>query len=836
MEVWCIMVKIFKKVNKMKKRLSAVLKKLNDENKKVLQDCVNDYEDKQNKLEEYKERLTFALEGSNSGLWDWDIETDEVYFDSNYYKISGYDVDDFPHSFEEWKIRVHPEDLQFALKKLNDCLKGKIDRYSLEFRFKKKSGDWMWILGQGKIFEYDEEGKPLRFAGTHVDITSLKEKEIELLEAKEYFENIFMNNPVPMWLEDFSKTIKKFKKLKKNGIVDLKDYLKNNSEFIDECINSIKIIDVNKAALNLHNAKSKSQLLERFDNTFTEASYDAFENELIGLWNGKDRISLETEVKTLDGELRFVNVILNVLKDVRKDYSRVLISMYDMTERREFLASIIKERNTAQLYLDISGHLFLALNRKGEITLINKKGCEILGYDNEEQLLGKKWAENFIPKKYQEDINSQFSKLLDGEFKIFEYYENPIISKSGEIKEIAWHNALIKNENGEIIGTLSSGDDVTDKKKSEKALIESQRLGAIGEMATAVAHDFNNNLQTIFGNLELVLMNEDLPKSIRKHIETVKSSAEDAASKVLMLQRFGGTKKGTNTYNSLDLNILIKDVIEQAKPMWKDKAHKKGIDIKICLNLSEIPLILGNIGELRTVLFTIVKNCYEAMPEGGQIAIETFKKDKSVYVRVSDTGVGMTKEVSSRVFQPFYSTKGYELSRGFGMSGAYSIISEHGGKISVLKTEEGKGTTIEFSIPYANGKKNKKQCEECKSSKKRILWVDDEENIREIAEQYLELLDFKGDVVESGEEALLCLSKNKYDLVITDIGMLGINGWQLSRKIKEQFNGNMKVIVLTGWGAEISEEKKKEHNVLHVLGKPVSLKELERCIVNTLNK
>ncbi len=139
-------------------------------------------------LKEDIARLTFALRGANSGIWDWNLKTNEVFFDENYFRIAGYAPDEFAHSYDNWKKRVHPADLKKAERKIKSYLAGKTKEYSAEFRFKTKKNEWMWILGQGKIFEYDPKGKPVRFTGTHLDITDRKKTEEALKISYETLE------------------------------------------------------------------------------------------------------------------------------------------------------------------------------------------------------------------------------------------------------------------------------------------------------------------------------------------------------------------------------------------------------------------------------------------------------------------------------------------------------------------------------------------------------------------------------------------------------------------------------------------------------------------------
>ena len=188
------------------------------------------------------------------------------------------------------------------------------------------------------------------------------------------------------------------------------------------------------------------------------------------------------------------------------------------------------EREKARMYLDIARVAILAINTQGEVTLINKRGCEILGY-TEKEVLGKQWVENFLPQRIRKEVATVFAKLIAGEIDPVEYYQNPVLTQSGEERIINWYNTLIRDESGRIIGTLSSGEDVTEQVKTQEALekayedlsrfsndlerlvenrteelrnkskqlIEAERLATLGRLANKVAHDLRNPLTVIGG-------------------------------------------------------------------------------------------------------------------------------------------------------------------------------------------------------------------------------------------------------------------------------------------------------------------------------------------------
>ncbi|MEA3494874.1 MAG: PAS domain S-box protein, partial [Bacteroidota bacterium] len=210
---------------------------------------ITDTEKIKKSLHESENRLSKIIEASNDGMWDWDLKTDKVYFDDRYYQMAGYEPNEFPHEFSEFSKRVHPEDIDSVLKAANDYLKGKSEYFKIEFRFKKKNNDWLCIQGIGKIVEYDKDGKPLRFIGTHTDISKRKKIEDKLKASEEKYRSffktsqdcIFISSEKGKWI-DMSDSAPEFfgyrnkEELKKINTYDLYKTVSDRDTHINEMI------------------------------------------------------------------------------------------------------------------------------------------------------------------------------------------------------------------------------------------------------------------------------------------------------------------------------------------------------------------------------------------------------------------------------------------------------------------------------------------------------------------------------------------------------------------------------------------------------------------------
>jgi signal transduction histidine kinase/ActR/RegA family two-component response regulator len=379
--------------------------------------------------------------------------------------------------------------------------------------------------------------------------------------------------------------------------------------------------------------------------------------------------------------------------------------------------------------------------------------------------------------------------------------------------------------------------DITQRKRMEEQLIQSEKLRAVGEMASGVAHDFNNALAVILGNAQLLLHTAD-NEELRETLKIIEKVAKESAQTVRRLQDFT-RKRVHQEFFSLDLNSIIRDSIEISRPRWKDEAQNRGIHIEIVTNLKKIPPVIGNDSELREVIANIIFNSIEAMPEGGNIEIQTFQRKGKDYIQISDAGIGMKEEDRKKIFEPFFTTKPFS-NAGLGLSMSYGIIKRMGGEIDV-ESKPGKGTTFTISLPIHFDSKEEMATESVTPSAPlsvektgpRILVIDDEESVRGMLFRMLKQVSHQVQVARNGEEGLQLFHENEFDMVVTDLGMPGMSGWDVCRAVKKM-NPRTSVGMITGWGMEISQKQAKESGLDFLISKPFDFKEILRRIEETM--
>jgi PAS domain S-box-containing protein len=558
----------------------------------------------------------------------------------------------------------------------------------------------------------------------------------------------------------------------------------------------------------------------------------------------------EAEYTIPDPRGRLRSYIAAITPIRRKDQTTAaVLTATEITELKEAEMALKEERDNAQLYLDIAAVIIIAIDAKGEVKLINKKGCEVLGY-KEEEIVGKNWFDNFLPERLRDTVKAVSHQLLAGEIEPAEYYENPILTKSGQERLIGWNNTVLRDEAGNIIGHLSSGTDITDRIKAEEEknrleaqLVQAQKMEAVGTLAGGIAHDFNNLLMAAQGNLSLMLYEID---STHPHFEPLKNIEKQIKSgATLTSQLLGFARKGQYHVRPISLTELVEETSNAFGRTRKDTTiHRELADDLFAIEADQ--------GQIEQVLLNLYVNATDAMPGGGELTLKTMnvtqkdmkgklydpKPGKYVLLMVTDTGAGMDKEMQERIFDPFFTTKEMSRGTGLGLASAYGIIKSHGGYIDV-DSEEGKGATFSIYLPAKDKKVEKIVIVDEKIVKgtETILVVDDEAMVLDAAVKILEKLGYTVIEAKGGREALEIYeaNKNKIDMVVLDMVMPDIGGGKAYDRMKE-INPKVKVLLSSGYSIESEAKEILARGCDGFIQKPFSMRELSQGVREILGK
>ena len=538
-----------------------------------------------------------------------------------------------------------------------------------------------------------------------------------------------------------------------------------------------------------------------------------------------------------DGTIVPTLAAASVIKDSQGKIISIIGIGRDIREQKRLEEEIRSTRDYLGNLVESSIDGVLTVDNEGRLVFGNKGMQDMFGYTPEESL-GRPIHEFFV-KGEPEALH--IAELLR-ERGSLKNYELEARYKDGRVILLNCSLSFLKDNNGKVIGTLGIVKDITEQRKLEKQFIENEKMRVLGEMASGVAHNFNNLLAVILGSTQL-LTGQDLgseSKRIKTHLERIELASRDGAEMVRRLQEFSRIRQETD-FVSLNLNDIVHQAIEITMPRWKDQAQQRGATIHVIPELEDISVVNGNASELREVLTNLLFNAVDALTHGGQILVRTRTVRDQVHLEVKDTGIGMSKKVRDKIFNPFFTTKGSK-STGIGLSVSYGIITRHGGAIDV-KSEEGKGTTFVIKLPVAREIRVKEdvipEIKEIKGAN--ILAIDDEELVLEVLSEMATFLGHRITTASNAKEGLkifedslkVRLPSQRFDMVLTDLGMPGISGWQIAEAIKG-LAPDTPLIMITGWQPEIDINKAKEKGVDLLIGKPFEMAKLRQTIEEAL--
>jgi|GEM_PF-2126340 len=554
------------------------------------------------------------------------------------------------------------------------------------------------------------------------------------------------------------------------------------------------------------------------------------------------------------------NLILNVrLEEAAKSKREIeennrLLEMEIEKRRRTEKALQEKEQKYRELYeestkaekvyrslLHSSADAIAIYNLEGKVNYISPAFTRIFGWTIDE-LNGKEIP--FVPESEKEAYQALIHEVIEKGTPCHGF-ETKRYTKDGRLLDISISASRYDDHEGRAAGMLMVLRDISQRKQLETQLYHAQKMKALGTLAGGVAHDFNNLLMAIQGNISLMLLNMDPNNQDYEKLKSVEEYVRDGANLTKQLLGFAST--GKYDVKVANINELIKKSAMMFAATRKEiNLHEKYSE---ALWYAEVDR-----GQIEQVLINIFVNAAQAMPEGGDLHIQTenvnlgeghdqiagLEPGKYIKVSIRDTGAGMDKETQQRVFEPFFTTKETGKGYGLGLASAYGIIKSHGGTITV-ESEKNRGSTFTVYLPASEKQKFDKKAETSTLPKgeETILIVDDEERILNVEKQILETLGYKVLTAKSGREAIQMYKEHsdRVDLVILDMIMPEMGGNQVYKKFRE-INPDVSVILSSGYSdlehaTEILKEKGGRKSFIQ---KPFSIKDLAKRVREILDE
>jgi len=437
--------------------------------------------------------------------------------------------------------------------------------------------------------------------------------------------------------------------------------------------------------------------------------------------------NVDVIVRRHGGEDRWILANAAPVRDTAGRVAAGVMVFTDVTDLKRAEEALRREQERARLYLDVAEVVLVALDAEARITLINRRGCALLGY-HESELIGRNWFDVCLPEEVRDETKEVYGRLMEGELQPLEHYENPVVTRRGERRLVAWHNALIRGEDGRIKGTLSSGEDITDRRRMQEAIIQSEKMMTVGGLAAGMAHEINNPLSGILQGVQNILRrtapdsaaNQEAAArcgcdlaAMERYMESrevlaflsgIQESAMRAARIVTNMLQFSRPASATPQFT--DLNALLDRVLDLAAADFDLKKRYDFRAIRIVRQydrrLVDVPCIST---ELEQVVMNLVKNAAQAMAESTvegeppRLTVRTLRTDDWACIEIEDNGPGMNEETRRRAFEPFFTTKDVGSGTGLGLSVSYFIVTNnHRGTID-LDSHPGRGARFTIRLP-----------------------------------------------------------------------------------------------------------------------------------------
>jgi len=607
--------------------------------------------------------------------------------------------------------------------------------------------------------------------------------------------------------------------------------------------------------------KPLSKFIKREDN-------NKYYRYILHVFEKHEHKTVELMMVKKDGTEFYAQLECVVTQDEDENPKTCRAILTDITERKQVEERLRDSERRSRAWLENSPVCTKIVDLDFNLQYMSSAGVKDLHIDDITPFYGKPYPLDFYPKSFQDTMSENMRRVVEtGEIVT---QEAPVVDKEGN--ELWFHSTLIpvNNDEGQLDYLMVTSLDITtrkkreieikainesleqhvidrtveltkineelqneiaERKKIEETLIQSEKLKSLGTITAGISHEFNNILNIISGNVQLLQMDYKDHSNLMDSLSIIKKAIDNGASITDRMREFTHGDVDTMDFVSADINKLLTQSVEFIMPRWRNMAQAGGINYNMDMEgtKKEVPSILCNPLEIKDVFINIISNALDAMPDGGRISFRTWSKGDTVFVSITDTGRGMSEDLKKNVFDPFFTTKRPE-GTGLGMSTSYSKVVRHGGKIEV-DSEEGKGstftlqfpTTIETASPITTPKPEL----ETKDKKLSILVVDDEEDICNMLDEFLTRSGHKVKAAYSGAGAIALVKRERFDLVLCDLAMPDVFGYDVIKFINK-LEKRPKIGIITGWGGTLKPMNDEEFKVDFIIRKSFELLELTK--------
>ena len=724
------------------------------------------------------------------------------------------------------------------------------------------------IIADGKVIWIRTSKVPLRnnekqiigVLGVYEDITERKQDEEALLESQRRYRALFEDSPIAIWEEDFSELKKYLDSLKQKGITDFQKYFSSHPDAAQECTGLIRILDVNSAALKMFSAFSKEELIKHSDQSPSIGELEHNPEDFVAIAEGRTSNSWDGSDETLDGEPIEITLTWSVVPGYENDYSKVIVTTVDITDRKRAEQSLRDSEQKYRLLFDemISGYavheiicdeagkpvnyLFLSVNAAFE-KMTGLRSTDIIGKTVLEVMPGiePSWIEKYGRVAINRE-EAEFENYTDTLGKTYEV--RAFSPEAGKFAAI--FNDITERKHAEQLIRQYTDELETRVEERTAELVHANR--AKDEFLANMSHELRTPLNGILGFSETLLEGIRGPLSERQGqaVDIIYSSGQHLLG--LINDILDVSKIESGTFELHRETLAVNDICHSSLNFVKQLAIKKSITVDYVAYPATTTLVADS-RRFKQILVNLLNNAVKFTPDNGNVKLEVYGDDITGLIRfsVTDTGIGIAPEDQKKLFKPFVQVDS-SLSRqyegtGLGLTLVKKLVEMHNGTIE-LQSEPGKGSCFTFVLPWKQGQQeNEKPITihtegnesvtnlEAMIVHGKILLVEDNVSNVIVIKDYLESCGYQVSTAQDGESAFSKAKEIDPDLILMDIQMPNVNGFDATRLLRAdpQF-ATVPIIALTAFAMSGDRERSLAAGMDEYLSKPVKLKELRQMI------
>ncbi|WP_347838821.1 PAS domain S-box protein [uncultured Draconibacterium sp.] len=768
--------------------------------------------------EEINDRFNKAMEATSDGLWDWNLITNDIYYSTRWKAMLGYQDDELPNDFSVWEKLTDPEDVKRAWNMLNALIKGKEEKFDIEFKMKHKSGHWVDIHSRADVFK-NEEGKAIRVVGTHTDITLKKKAEDEIRHLNTRFDLATDSANIGVW--------------------DL-DLVNNQLSWDDRMF---KLYGLEKDTFG--------GAYETWQNGIHPDDLHRADEEVQQAIRGEKQFDTVFRVVWPNKEIRHMRAFAQVKFDASGTAIRMTGVNYDITERKQAEEKLRKSEQELML----SDSRYRKAEEMGKVGnweyniqttefWASDESKRIYGFGLEQKSFTTEKVESCIPER--ERVHQALVDLIEKD-KPYNLEFDIIANDTGERKTITSKAELIKDEDGAPLKVVGVIQDITERVKAEKELLvakeqaeESNRLKS--EFLHNMSHEIRTPMNGIMGFANLLEEPETSEEQRKYYTSIIQNSSNQLLRVIDDILEISILE--TKQQQLVNKRFLLNDFVMELFAIFDLKAKDRKLPFFVKKGLAdEESAITCDKTKLNKIISNLLENAFKFTSEGF-VELGYYPDNENIVLYVKDTGTGISKENRERIFKRFSQEhKGIAQSHG-GLGLGLSIAKENaqllGGEIMV-DSEKGKGSTFKLILPFKTELKeqadsNKQTTGKSLTKKQhcKILVAEDEE----VNYLYLETIlksvaDIGCEVIhaKNGKEAVeACEKDREIDLILMDIKMPVMDGYEATQKVKK-ICPDVPVIAQTAYSTQADKNLALQHGCDGFISKPIEKESILELLV-----